>query len=140
MAKIYRYQKQSDAYTNYRAQGEDVVELCTLDDGYTYISGPDVMPTQLPQVKIEEATLSDEIRQSIKSTSPQCRLIYDRMQAKIREKYCSEDEMYLTRISVGNLMGTYVMESGEADMVQEYQTFIEGVREWGRSERAKYGL
>jgi hypothetical protein len=48
--------------------------------------------------------------------------------------------MYLTRIAVGMLQGSYVFEPGESDLVTEYQTFVEDVRAWGRVERAKIGL
>lgn len=137
--KIYRYQKESDAHTTYNAIGEDVTELCTLD-GYTYISGPDVMAQQPPQVSLEEPTLTDELKERIKTASPQCQLIYRRMQEKIREKYCSEDEMYLTRIAVGQMSGTYEMEPHETALIAEYQAFIEGVRAWGREQRAEFGL
>lgn len=137
--KIYRYQKASDAYTVYRAQGEDINELCTLD-GYTYISGPDALPDQPAQITVEETTLTDELREAIKTASPQCRLIYRRMQEKIREKYCAEDEMYFTRIAMGQLMGVYEMQPGEPEAVSEYQAFIEGVRQWGKDQRSVYGL
>lgn len=137
--KIYRYQKASDAYTVYRAQGEDINELCTLD-GYTYISGPDALPDQPAQITVEETTLTDELREAIKTASPQCQLIYKRMQEKIRVRYCAEDEMYLTRIAVGQLMGSYEMQPGELEAVAEYQTFIEAIRQYGKEERAKIGL
>lgn len=137
--KIYRYRPVSDAYTTYRAQGEDIDELCTLD-GFTYISGPDALPDQPAQITVEEVTLTDEMREAIKAASPQCQLIYQRMQEKIREKYCSEDEMYLTRIAVGQMSGTYEMEPHEPALIAEYQAFIEGVRAWGRAQRAELGL
>jgi hypothetical protein len=137
--KIYRYQKASDAYTVYRAQGEDINELCTLD-GYTYISGPDELPDQPAQITVEAVALTDELRERIKAASPQCQLIYRRMQEQIRARYCSEDEIYLTRIAVGQMSGTYEMEPHEPAMIAEYQAFIEGVRAWGRSRRAELGL
>jgi hypothetical protein len=138
--KIYRYQKQSDAYTVYQAQGEDLQELCTLDDGYTYVSGPDDLPPQPNQITVEPVTITTELREQIKASSPHCRLINQRMQEQIRDKYSAEDEMYLTRIAVGMLQGSYVFEPGESDLVTEYQTFVEDVRAWGRVERAKIGL
>jgi hypothetical protein len=140
MAKIYRYRKESDDYTTYNAQGSDVVELCTLEDGYTYISGPDDLPPQPNQITVEPVTITPELREQIKASSPHCRLINQRMQEQIRAKYSAEDEMYLTRIAVGVLQGAYVFEPGESDLVTEYQTFVEDVRAWGRVERAKIGL
>jgi hypothetical protein len=121
--KIYRYQKQSDAYTVYQAQGEDLQELCTLDDGYTYISGPDVMPEQLPQVIIEEATLTDELREAIKTSSPQVRLINRRVVEKIRERYSVDDEFCALR-------------TGDTD----YPAYVEECLAWGAAEKAALGL
>ena len=43
MAKIYRYDPASDAYTTYSAKGAPdapVTELCTLPDGYAYRNTP----------------------------------------------------------------------------------------------------
>jgi len=143
MAKIYRYIKASDEYTSYSPQGEGITELCTLPDGYTYVSVADddqLAAEQPEQIQIEEPILTDELKEQIKAASPHCQLIYQRMQDKIRAKYCSEDEMYFTRISVGQLAGMYQMQPGEPELIVEYQTFIEGVRQWGKSERAQLGL
>ena len=140
---IYRYQPVSDAYTIYRAQGSEeapIQELCTLDDGYVYFCGPEELPPQPPQITVEPTDLTPELREQIKTASPQCQLIYQRMQDKIRKKYCSEDEMYMTRIAVGHMSGTYVMEPHEPALIEEYQEFIEGVRAWGRAQRAELGL
>lgn len=115
-------------------------ELCTLEDGYVYFCGPEELPPQPPQITVEPADLTPELREQIKTASPQCRLIYQRMQDKIREKYCSEDEMYLTRIAVGALSGAYAMEPHEPALIAEYQAFIEEVRAWGRGQRTMLGL
>lgn len=143
MAKIYRYIKTSDEYTSYSPHGEGITELCTLPDGYTYVSvaGDGLLPAEQPeQIQIEEPILTDELKEQIKSASTHCQLIYTRMQEKIRAKYCSEDEMYFTRISVGQLAGMYQMQPGEPELIAEYQVFIESVRQWGKSERAQLGL
>ncbi len=95
---------------------------------------------QPEQIQVEEPTLSDVLKEQIKAASPHCQLIYERMQVTIKEKYCDEDEKYLTRISIGQLAGWYTLQDGEMDLIMEFQTFIEGVRQWGRDERAKLGL
>lgn len=143
MPKIYRYRKISDAYTTWQPLGEGLVELCALDDGYTYFSVPDdarLADEQPEQVQIEEVTLTDQLKEQIKASSPHCQLIYARMQEKIKASYCDEDEKYLTRISVGQLAGWYTMQPGEMEQIAAFQKFIEGVRQWGRNERAKLGL
>lgn len=143
MPKLYRYQKTSDEYTTYGPQGEGITELCTLPDGFTYISVPEdgkLSNVQPKQIKVEEVILTDELKEQIKTASPHCQLIYTRMQEKIRAKYCSEDEMYFTRISVGALSGVYTMQPGEPELIADYQIFIESVRQWGKDERAKLGL
>lgn len=143
MAKIYRYQKVTDKFTSYTPQGEGLTELCTLPDGYTYFSVADdgkLADEQPEQIQIEEPTITDELKEQIKTASPHYQLIYTRMQQKIRDKYCAEDEMYFTRISVGQLAGMYTMQPGEPEKIAEYQTYIEEIRQWGKTERAHYGL
>lgn len=142
MPKIYRYQKTTDQFTTYTAQGEGIIELCTIDNT-TYISVPDdgnLLAEQPEQIQLQELILTDQLKEQIKIASPLCQLIYTRMQAKIREKYCSEDEMYFARISVGVLSGRYTFQPGEDAAISEYQTFIESIRQWGRDERAVLGL
>jgi len=141
MPKIYRYQKITDEYCTYIPRGEDITELCVLD-GYTYISVPEegLCEDQPEQIVIEPVVLTPEQIEQIKAASPHCRLIYQRMQDKIREKYCDEDEKYLTRIAVGSLAGWYTLQTGELEQIMAFQEFVEGVREWGRAERAKLGI
>jgi len=121
--KIYRYQKASDAYTVYRAHGEGIIELCTLDDGYVYVCGPDVIPQQPAQITVEEVVLTDELREAIKTSSPQVRLINRRVVEKIRERYSVDDEFCALR-------------TGDTD----YLAYVEECRAWGAAEKAALGL
>ena len=139
MGKIYRYQIVSDAYTTYRLEGDGITELCTLD-GETYVYVPEVLAAQPEQLTVIEVTLTDELREAIKAASPHCQLIYDRMEAQIRERYAADDEMFLTRIGVGQALGVYQMTVGEQAELVAYQSFVEGVRQWGRERRAELGL
>jgi hypothetical protein len=142
MPKIYSYRKTTDEFTTYTAQGEGITELCTID-GITYISVPDdgrLSADQPEPVQLQTPVLTDVLKEQIKTASPLCQLIYTRMQAQIREKYCSEDEMYLTRISVGALSGAYTMLPHEPALIAEYGAYIESIRQWGRNERANLGL
>lgn len=143
MPTIYRYRKVTDEYTTYTPQGEGLIELCTLPDGFTYVSVPDgaVLAAEQPeQVQLEEIVPEGELKEQIKAASVHCQLIESRMQEKIKAAYRDEDEKYLTRIAVGSLAGWYTLEPGEMELIQVFQTFIEGVRQWGRDERAKLGL
>jgi hypothetical protein len=125
-----RYQKVTDAYTTHTVRGPDgdigecITELCELD-GWT---------------TLETVTLDDALRERIKAESPHCRLIYERMQQRIRDAYPLDEELYLARISVGALNGTYTLEPGEAEAIAAYQAHVESVRAWGRDERALLGL
>jgi hypothetical protein len=132
----------SDAYTTYLAQGSEsapITELCTIDGG-TYISGPETLPTQPEQIEITETVLDATLREQIKAASPHCQLISQRMQEQIRARYSAEDEVFLTRIACGQALGVYQMSDGEQTELADYQVFVEGVREWGRTERAGLGL
>ena len=116
-------------------------ELGTID-GLTYISLPDdaVLPGQPAEINLQPVIMTDALKEQLKAINPWCRLVDQQIRAKIRERYDAEDEMYLTRISVGNLMGIYTYLPGEQQAVLDYGAYVEGVREWARSERAKVGL
>lgn len=116
-------------------------ELGTLD-GLTYISLPDgtELPDQPTEIGLAQVTMTDELRAALKTVNPWCKLVDQQIRAKIRERYDAEDEMYLTRISVGALMGAYTFLPGEQQAVADYGTHVEGIRDWARNERAKVGL
>lgn len=116
-------------------------ELGTLDE-VTYVSLPDdaVLPEQLPEINCQPVIMTDDVKEQLKAVSPYCKLITQQIRSKIREKYDAEDEMYFARISVGSIMGIYTYLPGEADAVVAYGQYIETVREWAKTERAKVGL
>jgi hypothetical protein len=147
MSSIVRYQKVTDAWTTHTLDAPveaGCQELCTLDDGYTYVSVPDgvTLPEQLPAIAatLETVTLTDALRADIKSASTHCQLIAERVIERIRAKYTVDDELYIARIAVGALQGSYVLLPGEAERIAAYQADIEAAREWGRQQRAALGL
>jgi len=155
MTSIVAYRKATDAWTTYTlalpdnqadpAGGEDLrcTELCTLD-GVTYVAVPDgiTLPEQPAQIAdtVTTVILTPELREAIKAASPHVQLITKRMQDKIRARYSAEDEMYFARIGTGAALGKYAFEPGEEAALAEYGAHVEGVRQWGRAERAKLGL
>lgn len=149
---IVSYRKTSDAHTTYElrmpdAQGGEgeifCAELGTLD-GLTYVSVPDgvALPEQLPQVAatLKPVALSSELRAQLKAISPHCALIAERMVQKIRARCSIDDEMFFARIGLGSVMGMYKLPPAELAEMQAFGEFVEGVRQWGRAERAKLGL
>lgn len=149
MTSIVRYQTASDAYTTYRLHEPDgeprCTELCTLDDGYTYVHVPDgvTLPDDQPEpiaASIETVTLTAELREQIKAASPHARLIAQRVIDRIRERYSVDDELFFARIMIGSQAGLYTLEPGEMAEVEAFKTWVEDAREWGRNERAALGL
>ena len=149
---IVSYRKTSDAYTTYElrtpdAQGDEgeifCAELGTID-GLTYVSVPDgvTLPDQLPQVAatLAPVTLTPELRDRLRATSPHCALIAERMVQKIRARYSIDDEMFFARIGVGAANGMYQPTADELDEMQAFGGFVESVRQWGRAERERLGL
>ena len=127
------------------ANGQQLgTELATIA-GTTYVSLPDgatlptVQPTEIA-ASITAVTLDATTHDAIVAASPHCKLIAQRMQAQIRAQYSADDEMYFARISIGVLTNQYTFQTGEAAQVSAYGTFVEGVRTWGRSQRAVLGL
>ena len=145
---IYAYTKVSTPYTTiqmalpYEMDSENqCTELCTLE-GVTYVSVPDsvTLPDQPAELTITEATITPELRDAIKAESPHCRLITERMEMRISSKYSLSDEQYFARIGVGAALGAYTFAPGEQDELLAFGAYVEGVRQWGRDERAKLGL
>ena len=121
-------------------------ELATLPDGRTVVMLPDglTLPADQPAEvagTIEHLTpLPVDVREQIKAVSPHVALIAQRMVQMIRDAYSLDDEMYFARIGVGAATGMYTPTPGELADMQAFGEFVEGVRQWGRAERAKLGL
>jgi hypothetical protein len=122
---------------------EGSTELCTID-GVTYVSVPDGdLPPQSVQISasiVNPVTLTTALREAIKATSLHCKLIHERMETKIRDKYSLSDEQYFSRIASGAALGLYTFETGEAEALQAFGAYVESVRQWGREQRALLGL
>jgi hypothetical protein len=123
---------------------DGATELCTLD-GTTYVSLPDgvVLPTDQPaQIadSIQPVALDSALREAIKTASPHCQLISERMIEQIRAHYTIDDEMYFARIGVGSAMGLYQPAADELQEMTVFGEFVEAVRQWGRDQRAALGL
>lgn len=147
MTTIYRYTKISNQYTTHTLAtptDSGCTELCTLDDGYTYVAVPDgVTLTEQPEeiaASVEAVTVTPELREAIKVASPHCRLISERMIEQIRARYSVDDELFYARIMIGAGSGLYEMQPGEIDEVAAFKTHVETVREWGRAQRDILGL
>ena len=100
------------------------------------------LPEQLPQVAatLQPVELTTELRERLKAISPHCALIAERMVQKIRARYSIDDEMFFARIGVGAATGMYQSAASELAEMQVFGEFVEGVRQWGRAERARLGL
>lgn len=131
-ASIKKYRIFSNAITTIRAifpQNGGCNELCTLPDGYTYISIPTetVLPTQPPEITIEDVTLTPDLRSEIKTASPIAQLISTRVVDQIRAHYSVNDELKLLR----------TQPSAEFEV---YNAYVEDCRAEGREQLAALGL
>lgn len=145
MPTIYAYQQASDQYTTYQLlTPEGSTEICTID-GTTYVSVPDgeTLPDHQPaQIadSIETPVMTPELLAELKAASPHAALINRRMIEKIRERYSVDDEMFFARIAGGAGLGRYDIPMSEQAELDAYQQYVEGIREWGRQQRAALGL
>lgn len=143
MNTIWKYTKARDNYTVYEISlPEGGVELCTLE-GETYVSSPavdvDAQPEQV-MGSIQQVEVTPDLRSRILAESPHCKLIASRMIERIRSAYTIDDEMYFARIGVGTALGIYQPGSDEMQEMTAFGEFVEGVRQWGREQRAELGL
>lgn len=118
-----------------------ITDLADLD-GWRYVAVPDDVTPIIPDVITtwESVILTEELREQIKAASPHYQLIAEQVIKKIRDKYNIDTELYIARIAVGALRGTYTLQAGESDLIAQYQIDVETAREWGRQQRANLGL
>ena len=144
---IYKYQRVvkpgPNGFTLYfrNTETNDALELAELD-GWHYVFVPDgvTMPEQHADIQWQDVTLTDALKEQIKTASRPCQLIAEAMQQRIRAVYSVEDEQYFARIGVGAALGVYAFQPGEQDALLAFGAHVESVRQWGRDERAKIGL
>lgn len=55
---------------------------------------------------------------------------------RLRERYSLDAELYYARIGTGAALGVYELQDGEADLLAEYQRFVEELRAWKHAEKA----
>lgn len=136
-----RYRKVSDAYTTYQLRLPDAqgagdqphcTELCTLDDGFTYVAVPAgvTLPEQPEAIRDSIETLDPlptALRDQIKAASPHVALINERVRAAIAERYSLADEIKLLR-------------TAPSPEMTAYDAYAEECRAWGRAEKARLGL
>lgn len=153
MTSIVRYRIVSDALTTHRLKEPNspdatmprCTELCTLDDGYTYVAVPEgvTLPADQPptvNASLETVTITDDLRGQILVASPHCQLIAERVIERIRERYPLDEELFLNRIATGVANGLYVYQDGEEAEVVAFGAWAEECRQWGRQQRAALGL
>lgn len=152
MITLISFQRVVDAVTTHSLRLPDAPqgqqagqELCTLPDGRTVVALFDgfTLPAAQPaaiQSSIEVLTLTPELKAQIKSLSPQVALINAQMLQRIRDVYTAEDEAFFSRIGVGVALGAYTFGAGEQAAILAFGAFVEGVRKWGRDQRAALGL
>jgi hypothetical protein len=136
MPSIVKYIPVSDEYTTYNLlytpstemDGPFPTFLGKLDE-YMYVSIPDnlVLPEQPSQITIETVTLTPELKEALSASSPHVALVNARVREKIAERYALYDEIKLIR-------------TAPSDEFNIYNAYVEGIRAWGRAEKAKFGL
>ncbi len=147
---IVKYRKASNAWTDIvmrfpDSAGRDdelhCTELCEIE-GVTYVAVPDgvQLPEQPPEITIEPATLTPELKSAIRAASTHCTFIDERLQLMIRTRYSPDDETYMTRIGLKQALNAGQMTPEEVRKLMEYNAYVEECLAWAKGERAKLGL
>ena len=84
--------------------------------------------------------LTPTVREAIKAASPHCHLAKERFVLTIRAHHSLDDELYYARIATGSLLGAYLLQSGEADLLATYQSDVENARVVLQEQYAQLGL
>lgn len=116
-------------------------ELCTID-GDTYVAVPDelTLPEQPPELKIEKATLTPELKATIRAASVHSQFIDERRQQMIRSRYSLDDEQYMTRLGLKQSLGLLQMTDEQKLRLRDYDAFVEECLLWAKQQRASLGL
>ena len=125
----------------FRAGDSGAQELAEFD-GHAYVHAPDgtAIPDQPAEIAWQAITPDAALLARIKFESRPVQLIAQAMVAKIRASYSIDDEMFFARIGVGAATGMYQPTPDEMQEMTVFGEFVESVRQWGRTERAKLGL
>lgn len=131
---IFKYQRVvftgPNGATLYFQNSQDnlAVELAEVD-GWRYVFVPDgtVLPDQSPEIQFQLVVPTDELRKKIKSASRACQLINDEVRKRIEQRYSIGDEIKLIR-------------NGPSADFEEYNSYAESCRSWGREQKEKIGL
>ena len=109
-------------------------QLATLPDGRTVVVLFDgfTLPTEQPaqiaaSIEVLANPLPADLLDAIRTASPHVKMINNRVQAAIAERYSTSDEIKMLRIA----------PSAETTA---YNAYVEDCRAWGRAEKAKLGL
>jgi len=141
MPSLIAYRKAIDSVTTHTLrmpeaqQGEQSgQEIAILPDGRTVVALFDghTLPSEQPaqiaaSIETLPSPLPDDLRDAIKAASPHVRLINQRVQDAITQRYSLADEIKLLRTAPSPEMDTY-------------NAYTEECRAWGRTEKAKLGL
>ena len=141
MTSLHVYRKVIDSVTTHMLHLPDAPqgtqagqEIATLADGRTVVALFDgfTLPTDQPSaiassVETLTAPLAADLLSAIKLASPQVRLINQRVQDAIAQRYSIADEIKLMRTAPS------------AEMTA-YNAYAEDCRAWGRAEKSKLGL
>lgn len=104
-----------------------------MPDELTYVCLPDGatlpidQPEEIAASICNPAVLAPELVAELKTASPHIRLINQRVAAAIAERYTTADEIKLLR-------------TAPSTEFNNYNTFVEDCRAWGRAEKSKLGL
>lgn len=119
----------------------DLIEVAVLD-GWHYVFALEgvTVPKQPPEIQWQPAELDAEALARLKEVSPAYQAIGDGIQRRIRERYSADREASFARLGVAAALGLHELTEEEKQEFKDYNTYVEEVRQWGRSERARFGL
>ena len=126
-----------------KAQTEtyDLIEIAELD-GWHYVHVPNgvTIPEQPPEIQWQAVQLDAAEIERLKAASPLYQMIGVEIQNRIRERYSADREAAFARLGASVALGMRELSEDERREFRAYNDYVEEVRQWGRAERAKFGL
>lgn len=91
-------------------------------------------------IEVLPSPLPADLKTAIREASPHVRLINQRMQDRIRERYSPEDELKFSRIGTGHALKIYQASQAELADIAAYGLYVQECCELASAQRAALGL
>lgn len=144
---IYKFQPQLAADSSgisvyYTPPNEGSFTALAELEGWRYVFVPEGtnIPEQPPDIQWQPARLDASELARLKEACYLYQVIGNEVQKRIRERYSVDREAAFARLGASVALDMHELTDEERQEFKAYNDYVEEVRQWGRAERAAFGL